>query len=55
VRLYSDGALKEALMSSTTPKDRYALAQEVQPPAEQDAPTVDRDGRLVRTPIEGVR
>jgi dTDP-4-dehydrorhamnose 3,5-epimerase len=42
-------------MSSTTPEDRYALAQDVQPPAQQDAPTVDRDGRLVRAPIEGVR
>jgi len=36
-------------------RNRYELADEVQPPAEPDAPTVDAHGQPLTTGIEGVR
>lgn len=42
-------------MSSTAPDTRYSLAAEVEPPAEQDAATVDDTGRRLSAGIEGVR
>lgn len=42
-------------MSSTTSNGRYELAEDVQPATQKDAATVDREGRLVSNPIEGVQ
>ena len=43
------------VQSTEVLRSRYELADEVEPPAERDVPTVDAQGQRLTTGIEGVR